>query len=149
MHIDIRERIGEVLQQGHLMSLATRDETGLWVADVIYIYDDTLTLYWMSKENARHSQAILTYSQTAGTITVSNKSKEPNFGIQFEGLARKIDGARHDLAAKHHAKRSRPSPSYGEDILKAGESWYEVRPRLIRLIDESNFGYQAQTYTPL
>ena len=119
------------------------DEGGVWVADVIFIYDDEPNLYWMSNPDCRHSQAILKNDQVAGTITFSTESKEQNFGIQFAGMAKKIEGPRYDLAVKHYAKRGRPAPTETEDVLD-GDSWYQLTPTEMHLIDEANFGYEAQ-----
>ena len=141
--MDVKKRALEVLAHAHLMSLATQDEGGLWVADVVFIYDDDLKIYWMSDPEVRHSQAILKNPGVAGTITVSNKSKEPNLCIQFAGRAEKIDGARHDLALKHLAKRGYPAPLETDDVLD-GDSWYSLTPQKIRLIDEQSFGFDAQ-----
>lgn len=142
--MDLRLRIGEVLDKAHLMSLATVDNSGVWVADVIFIYDDNFNLYWMSDPHVRHSQAIIKNKNVAGAITVSNKAKEQNLGIQFHGAAEKIEGARHDLAVKHLAKRGHPPPKDSDDILQ-GHSWYILKPELIQLIDEENFGFNKQT----
>ncbi len=136
-----KEKVKEVLEKGHLMSLATLDDGGLWVADVIYIFDDSLNIYWMSDLDARHSKAIMDHKQVAGTITVSKRSKEKNLGIQFSGMAEKIDGPRFDLAKKHYAKRDRPEPKEKDDVLE-GDSWYMLRPTLIDLIDEDNLGFR-------
>lgn len=141
--MDLRERVKEVLRGTHLMSLATRDAEGLWVADVIFIYDDDLTLYWMSDPAARHSRAILKSEEAAGTITASAAGKVPNLGIQFAGHAEKIDGPRYDLAVKHYAKRGRPEPKEEDDVLE-GDSWYKLTFTKLKLIDEENFGYDAQ-----
>lgn len=141
--MDIKKRVLEVLASTHLMSLATENDGGMWVADVIFVYDDDLKIYWMSDPNTRHSQAILKNPEVAGTITVSNKSGESNFGIQFSGHAEKIDGARYDLALKHLAKRGHPAPLPTDDVLD-GDSWYTLTPSKIRLIDEANFGFAAQ-----
>jgi uncharacterized protein YhbP (UPF0306 family) len=140
---DIKQLIKEVLEKGYLMSLGTHDNGGVWVSDVIYIFDDNLNLYWMSDPNVRHSKAILENNQVAGTITV-NLPKEDNLGIQFEGLVEKIHEPRYDLAKKHYTKRQKPEPKEGEDILK-GDSWYMVKPRKIQLICEKYFGFNKQT----
>ncbi|MBI2673667.1 MAG: pyridoxamine 5'-phosphate oxidase family protein [Candidatus Zambryskibacteria bacterium] len=142
--MDIKTKILEVLDKGHLMSLATQDESGLWVADLVYVYDEDLNIYWMSDPDVRHSKALIENSQVAGTITVSNKSKEPNLGIQFSGKAEKIDGARHDLAIKHLTKRDYPEPKENEDILQ-GDSWYILRTTKIDLVDEENYGYDKKS----
>ena len=142
--MDIKKRIKEVLDRGHLMSLGISDEAGVWVADVIYIHDDIFNIYWVSDPAARHSWAVIRYKQVAGTITISNKSKELNLGIQFHGLAEKIDGPRYDLAVKHRMKRGHPVPKETEDVLQ-GDSWYILKPKMIQLIDEVNFGFDKQT----
>lgn len=140
---DTRKLIEKILNNGHLMSLATLDQGGLWVSDVVYVYDDNLSIYWMSNPGARHSKAILENSQVAGSITISNGSKEPNLGLQFYGTAEKIDGPRYDLATKHLAKRSYPEPSVDDDVLE-GDSWYVLKPEYIDLINEKLFGYEKK-----
>lgn len=141
--MNLKKRALEVLANAHLMSLATQDEAGVWVADVIFIYDDDFTIYWMSEPGTRHSKAIEKNPQVAATITASNKKNEPNFGIQLEGHAKKIDDARYDLAVKHRTKRGHPAPAETDDILD-GDSWYSFTPLRIHLIDEANFGFVAQ-----
>lgn len=142
--MDIKTKILEVLEKGHLMSLATSDSSGLWVADLIYIFDQDLKLYWMSSPDVRHSKAILDDSHVAGSITISTKSKEPNLGIQFSGTASKIDGSRFDLAKKHLKKRNHPEPKEQDDILR-GASWYVLNPNRIDLIDEENQGFKKKS----
>lgn len=142
--MDIKARIITALERGHLMSLATSDIGGLWVADLIYIFDKDLNIYWMSRPETRHSKAIEGDPRVAGSITVSNKSKEPNLGIQFSGTASKIDGPRFDLAKEHMKKRGHPEPKEQDDVLK-GASWYVVKPKRIDLIDEENLGFKKMS----
>ena len=139
--MDSKKRIIEVLDKTHLMSLGTSDTGGVWVADVIFIHDDDLKIYWMSDPNTRHSKSIEKDNRVAGTITVSNKVGEDNFGVQVEGIAEKIEGPRHDLAVKHFLKRNRSAPREGDDILE-GDSWYVLNPIKIELIDERNLGFE-------
>ncbi len=138
----VRELIKEVLEKGYLMSLGTIDDGGIWVSDVIYIFDDDFTIFWMSDPDCRHSKAILKNPKVAGTITV-NLPKENNLGIQFEGVAEKIDGARFDLAKKHYAKRKKPEPKETDNVLQ-GDSWYLLKPKKIELICEEFFGFEKQ-----
>jgi uncharacterized protein len=136
-------RVTDVLTATHLMSLATRDADGLWAADVIFVHDDTLTLYWMSDPNARHSRAIDANGEAAGTITASTVHGVPNLGLQFAGHAQRVDGFRLDLAAKHYAKRGRVLPMAHEDVLQ-GRVWYRLIPVTLKLIDEERWGYEAR-----
>jgi uncharacterized protein YhbP (UPF0306 family) len=127
------------------MSLGTSDKNGVWVADVIFVYDDDLNIYWLSSPDCRHSKAIMENDKVSGTITLSTNKKEPNLGIQFEGKAERLEGVRIDLIAKHWTKRSHRIP----DICKAlevldGDCWYKLTPTMIGLIDEKNFGFDRQ-----
>lgn len=141
--IDLRSRVRTALEKAHLMSLATRDADGLWVADLIFVYDECLNIYWMSSTETRHSCAIAQNSEVAGTITVSVKSKEPNLGIQFAGKAERMEGLQLGLLRKHLQKRGTPEPKDIALVLK-GRSWYMIKPTTIHLIDEENFGFKKQ-----
>ena len=142
MTTGVKKLIQEVLEKGYLMSLATLDDGGVWVADIIYIHDDNMNIYWMSDPDTRHSQALMKNKKIAGTITVSGKGEE-NLGIQFEGIAEKIDGPRFDLAQKHFGKRNKPEPQEMQDVLK-GDSWYTLQPSQIELICEKHFGFDKK-----
>lgn len=113
------------------------------VSDVVYVFDDNFNIYWMSDPDVRHSKAILVNPQVAGTITVNNKSKESNLGIQFSGVAEKIEGTRFGLAKKHLAKRGYPKPKESDDVLQ-GDSWYMLKPQFMDVINEELWGYDKQ-----
>jgi uncharacterized protein YhbP (UPF0306 family) len=140
----IKKLVEEVLENGYLISLATVDDGGVWVSDVIYIYDNEFNIYWMSDPSARHSEAIIQNNKIAGSITVSGQG-EKNLGIQFAGIAEKIDGQRYDLARKHYKKRKKPEPKETDDIL-GGDLWYMLKPTKIELICEYLFGFEKQKY---
>jgi len=129
------------------MSLATHDNTGPWIADVIFICDENFNIYWMSDPNTRHSRAVLKNNKAAGSITYSTKSKEPNLGIQFEGETEQLQGIQFELLVKHLEKRGYPVPevSQANKILDE-DCWYKLTPSKIFLIDEENFGYDRQDF---
>lgn len=144
--IDIKQRVLEILGNTHLMSLGVSDQDGVWVADVIFLHNDDLNIYWLSSPDCRHSKAILENAKVAATITYSTKSKEANFGLQLAGKVERLDGARFDLIVKHWAKRGHQIP----DISKAlevleGDCWYKLVPTKIELVDEANFGFDRQS----
>ena len=142
MDVNITPLIKEVLDKGYLMSLATVDTHGVWVADVIDICDDDMNIYWMSDPSVRHSQAIHKNNNVAGTITVSVQG-EDNLGIQFCGIAKKIIGTRYDLARTYFIKKKKPIPQEYDDVLQ-GDSWYILTPQTIELIHETLFGFDKQ-----
>ena len=141
MEHDIRSLVKEVLEKGYLMSLGTADGGGVWVADVIYIFDDAFNIYWMSDPAVRHSKAILENNKVAGTITVVDRGDE--LGVQFHGTAEKIEGPRYDLAKKHYAKRGKLEPKESDDVLE-GDSWYMIKLASIELIHKKLFGFNKQ-----
>lgn len=141
---NIKKLIKEVLDKGYLMNLATIDEGGLWVCDVIYVPTDKFELYWLSETKSRHSKAIIKNSQVAATITISNNPGEKNMGLQIEGKAEKIEGDILEIAIKHRLKRKKPAPKKKGEILGVGESWYKITPIKIDLIHEPNFGFEKK-----
>ncbi len=142
--MDTKSRILEVLNRGHLMSLATFDDSGVWVADVIYIYDDDLNIYWMSYPRIRHSQAIEKNNKVAGSITVTCYAEKPELGIQFSGYAEKIDTLKHEVVVKYCLKNGNFVPEENEDVLE-GRSWYVLRPSKIDLNDTENYGWDKRS----
>ena len=126
------------------MSLATTDENGPWVSDVIFVFDKDWNIYWLSQTNTRHSLAIANDARVAATITITGKSKEPNEGLQISGVAEKLSGAQIELAALHWTKRGHPPPEKEDDVLDEGEAWYTLRPQMIELIHEPLFGFKKQ-----
>lgn len=142
---DIRNLVKSVLDKGYLMSLATVDENGPWVADIVYVFDDNFKIYWLSQESTRHSKAIQKNPKVAASITVSNNQGEQNIGLQIQGLAEKVEGDTLEMATKHRLKRGKLAPKKEGEILDKGESWYLLKPKRIELIYESKFGFDKKS----
>jgi uncharacterized protein YhbP (UPF0306 family) len=140
---DLEELIKSILEQGYLMSLATVDEGGPWVSDVVFV-SDNMDLYWRSQVITRHSQAILTNPSVAATITVSNMPGEDNIGLQIEGQAEKLEGEELVIATKHVIKRKKNPPAEGEKSIKEGEPWYKLTPTSIDIIYEPKWGWSKK-----
>jgi uncharacterized protein YhbP (UPF0306 family) len=144
---DIRKLIiDEVLAKGHLMSLATLDDGGVWVCHVVYVFDDDLSVYWLSKPDTRHSKALLLNPDVAGAITIGYRSKEDNIAVQFSGVAEKIEGDIFSMAVKHFLKRGYLGLRQPGEILNGGRSWYRVRPRFFELTHEPLFGFDKKRF---
>lgn len=126
------------------MSLGTMDENGPWVSDVIFVHDDKFNIYWISERKTRHSQAIEKNPKVAGTITISNSKGQDNVGLQFEGIAEKVDGDIIEVARLHRKKRGKPEPEQAGKILDEGEAWYCLRPKKIELIYEPLFEFDKK-----
>lgn len=140
----IKDLVVEVLEGTYLMSLATVDESGPWVSDVVFVTNEKFEIFWFSRTDARHSVAITKNPKVAGSITKSTNQGEENVGIQFEGIAEKVDGDILEMAEKHLKKRKKPAPRSEGEIFKPGQSWYKLIPSKIELIYEPYFGFEKQ-----
>lgn len=145
MTCNINDRVKTILEQTHLMSLSTIDGQGPWAADVIFVFDEELNLYWISDPDARHSRAVRENHKAAAAITFSIRSKEPNLGLQMEGMAEQLEGVQFELLIKHLAKRGYKMPKLDQaKKLLDGDVWYRLKPTRMFLIDEENFGFERQ-----
>jgi uncharacterized protein YhbP (UPF0306 family) len=109
---DFQSIVRDVLSDGYIMSLGTIDQGGVWVCDLVYVYDDELNIYWLSRTDTRHSRAIEINPQVAGSISVSRPGEE-EVGIQFSGIAEKLSGDFLWLAEKHREKKE---VNYGQKL---------------------------------
>lgn len=141
----VRTLIEKALDEGYLMSLGTVDESGPWVADVIFVHDDDLNLYWISDLDTRHSQAVIDHPLVAASITVSDRPGT-EFGLQLSGRASRIRGLHLPLAVQHWTKRGKPAPKK-EEILYTNHSWYRFVPEAIELIYQPEYGFDKQVLT--
>ena len=134
----------QILERGYLLSLATVDAEGVWVADVIYTFDDDLNIYWMSKPWRRHSRAIEEEKNfVAGTITLTAGPNDPEASLQISGTAESVMEIPWKSVLTFFYKRQKPEPKQEEDFL--GEHrWYKLVPNHIELIDGDSFGYDRQ-----
>ncbi|MDO8504147.1 MAG: pyridoxamine 5'-phosphate oxidase family protein [bacterium] len=140
---EVKDLVQMILEKGYLMSLATVDEGGPWVSDIIYVADG-FTLYWLSHVNTRHSQAIFKNPKVAASITLTTSPSEDDIGLQLEGKAEKIEGDILEIAKKHRLKRGKPAPTREGEILDPEESWYKFTPTKIELIYEPKWGFKKQ-----
>lgn len=141
--MDVKRRVQEVLERGYLISLGTQDGGGVWVADVIYTYDDNLNLYWMSYPTTRHSKAIEKNHQVAGSITVTSYGEKPELGLQLSGSVEKLDGIPPEAVARYFLKQNKSLPEENEDVLD-GHMWYVLHPAKLELLDTENLGWDKK-----
>lgn len=140
---NIRKLIQEVLNDGLIMSLGTYDEGGVWVADVVYIHDNDLNLYWTSLQHVRHSKAIEVTDNVACSIRAQETTRDER-ALQIHGTAEKLDGPFFELEKEIRKKRGLSEPKKPGEILEGGYAWYVLRPERIELIHTKLFGYTKQ-----
>ena len=140
---DLFSLVDDVLTKGYLLSLATSDTHGLWVADVSYVHRD-LQIYWASHVLSRHSRALERNPFAAGSITLTQKAGEEDISVQMAGLARRVEEGSEDLLKKYRTKSGK-----ADFVLHEGYAWYCLEPNLIDLIYEPEFGKEKQRVLPV
>jgi uncharacterized protein YhbP (UPF0306 family) len=85
--MDVEKAIREYLPGVIHMSLATCRENKPWVCEVHYVFDESLNLYFRSKEIRRHSQEIAGNPLVAGNIVEQHSLEQNPRGVYFEGKA--------------------------------------------------------------
>ncbi|MBI4435570.1 hypothetical protein HY630_02770 [Candidatus Uhrbacteria bacterium] len=133
-----------VLERGYLASLGIVDEHGPWVADVIYIADEDLNLYWMSTPERRHSRAIDSgHNHVAAAIAVTQSADQPDEGLQISGVAKRVEQPSLELLKQWMRKKRKPLTSAIGAVL-TDHVWYQLMPDRIELIYQEKFGYDRQ-----
>ena len=141
---ELHQLTREVLEHGYLLSLGVSDEHGPWVADVIYVFDEDLNLYWMSSKERRHSRAIDEgYNRVAAAIGVTHGPDQPDEGLQISGTASRIEHSPLDLLQQWMRKKRKPVTSAIGAVL-TGHEWYKLIPDRIELIYGAKFGHERQ-----
>jgi len=143
MSPDSHQLAKKVLEEAFVMSLGIADESGPWVADVVYVYDGDFNLYWISRPDARHSRALGSVGKAACTIHASWETHNER-ALQIEGRVEKIEGPMFELEKKLEAKRGTPEPRRPGEILAEGLEWYKLTPDKIFLIHSKPFDYERQ-----
>ncbi|MDE1868813.1 MAG: pyridoxamine 5'-phosphate oxidase family protein [Candidatus Micrarchaeota archaeon] len=140
-----RELILEYLDSAKLMQICTSADNRPWVANVWFGHDNDLNLYFISRNDRRHSIEIKKNPNVAGSIV------KPPFeglgqrvrGITFEGTAEEVPNNKLGEAYiwyKNRYPQVEKQATLG-DILGnfTMARIYKVRPSLYVLFDEVNF----------
>lgn len=138
----IRDFIVEILETGYLMSIASVDEHGLCVSDLIYIVDCDLNMYFISRREFRHSRAFEKNSASSGSITAVERPIGKSTGVQFEGKVTEVKTIPEDVLKKYSKKRGID----GLWELENGEAWYKFSPTSFDVIYEPIFGFMKKKY---
>jgi len=146
--LDLRQRILTCLNEWHVMSLATTDESGPHAASLLYARDE-LALVWVSAPDARHSRAIEKSSGVAATIAPDYDDFASIKGVQIQGMARQVTNTterRHAFALLEgryrFLARRETLPAAVRDAY-AHAAIYRLEPSRIVLIDNTQgFGHR-------
>lgn len=127
------------------MAVATTSPHGSpRAADVYFVSDDNLNLYFYSDPASRHSRNIMREPRVAVAVQVESMDWHEIKGVQIEGVAARVD----DPAERERAWRliCAKFPFYESftDVVAHLEI-YRVTPKWIRWLDNSqSFGYHEE-----
>jgi len=86
----LKQQISDYLSTQRLMSVATFGDYP-WIANVYFVHDDDLSLYFVSKRTREHCIAIEKNPQVAVAIADSHQPlRPPQLGIQLSGMAQPV-----------------------------------------------------------
>lgn len=142
--LDVKSLIHKILQKGHIASLASVDDSGPWVSDVIYTFDENFNLYWISQVESRHSKAFVNNSKAACSITIAEKPEGKGVGIQMEGSVGILAQIPDEVLLHYSRKRNKK----GIWTLGAGEIWFKLTANNIDVIHEPTLGFSKINFKP-
>lgn len=141
---ELRRHIKSILENGFAMSLATIDGSGVWAANVTYVHDSEFNLYWLSRTNVRHSEAIMESPGVSATITLGSNPNRSVIGLQISGVAEKLEGELPKIADQRRIKSGDAPPAKQDGALYPIVSWYRLKPKKIELMHVPLFGFNKK-----
>lgn len=133
--MDLRKLIEDYLKEARLMQVATSKDNQPWVASVYFAFDEKLSLYWISNPTRRHSKEIKDNEKVAGTIVLPHSHGEKVRGLQFQGIAKQLEGKEVEEGIECYSKRYLEVSAE----TKKSHDCYKITPKLFVLFDEVNF----------
>jgi uncharacterized protein YhbP (UPF0306 family) len=139
----LKELLQQYLPTVNIMQLATCVDNQPWVCTVHYYSDDSLNLYWISREDRRHSQDIKQNQKVAAAVLVHENTPTENYiiGISIEGIAECIGKDVDEQVGKSYVDKLNKAPNLLPDI-KSGKNphkFYCLKPTKIILFDTIKF----------
>ncbi len=130
------------------LGLCTVDGDGRpYAANVNFVCDEGLNLYFISHPQAAHSRHILGRPAVAATAYAPFQTPSEIRGVQLRGVCRPLETADFDKIWKVYTRKF----PYALEMERRArsEAFYQVRPTWFRMIDNSvHFGYKWETDWP-
>jgi len=149
---DLRSLVEEILRDSREMVLATCQDGKPWAATLVFGHDENFNLYWMSREDTRHSREIAKNSKVAAAVN-KQPTGENAKGLQIEGNAYKLEkeeeiGAAREFFAKRGGDLPLPKTPQEAEPISPDSSWYVLKPTKIYVYYDPLFGYERKEFIP-
>ncbi len=144
-----RAEVSAFLKKHTTLAIATVDQEA-WpqAASLFFASDENLKLYWVSGEKSRHSQNLDRVSHVAVAIHNETWDWRDIHGVQIEGqAARLIDPDETDRAWALFRDKFPFTVEFTDQIVRS--AFYILRPKWIRLIDNSKYFGHREEFTLL
>ena len=90
--LELKTQISEYMQTQKLMSMATFADNEPWIANVYFVSDDDLNIYFLSKKWREHCKAIVINPKVSVAIADSHQNiYNPQKGLQITGTAEEVN----------------------------------------------------------
>ncbi len=142
--MDLKAIVRERLEETPILTLAVVDERGPWSVPVIFAFEETsrgFTLFFMSRTNTRHVQALRIRRWAAASLHPG--TTRPLRGLQMEGPVEKLGGRELPRVLALYGRRfPRALPRIPRDLLARGSlAFFAFRPVWFGILDEERFGW--------
>ena len=146
---ELKKLILEYLSQNKRMSIATCKDNIPWAATVMYVYDNDLNIYFLSKIETRKIQNLLTNRRVAATINEITGGIGKVKGIQLEGECQMVSGLEAVGVYALFLKRFFWLKDYISSVKQVFSSvvkdrLFKITPERIYYLDDERFGLQGR-----
>ncbi|HSM59091.1 MAG TPA: pyridoxamine 5'-phosphate oxidase family protein [Candidatus Sulfomarinibacteraceae bacterium] len=144
---DLKQAVLDYLDAHQVMTLATQGEDGVWAAAVFYANDE-FDFYFLSAGHTRHATHIAAEPRIAAAIHEDYRLWREIKGVQMEGAAQQLGGARREAAIDRYLQKF---PEVSREVTLADAlrrvNWYRLRPDQLYFIDNSKgFGHRDRIF---
>ena len=143
MQDDTLNKIYEQLSSVNIMQLATSDNNLPWICSLHFYADKGINLYWISREDRRHSKEIKKNSKVSAVILIHENTSPEDYviGLTVTGEAELIgEKPGRDIATEFAGKLNKPA-NLISDIENGANphKFYRLKPSELVLFDTKNF----------
>lgn len=148
---ELKEVIEDTLRDGLVINLSTSSDNKPWIAALLYCYDSDYNLYWLTKEETRHSQNIAVNPSVSANITaIMNNGLARQLQIEgAAGLADNVDMSM-KVEAKYHERHLQFKHLAPAELQQEVSrfSLYRLKPSRILVTHEALWGHARVEYRP-
>jgi uncharacterized protein YhbP (UPF0306 family) len=141
---ELLTRLQAYLAARSTLTLATAGPGGApQAADLFFVADQALNLYFVSSPGSRHSRALISDPQVAATVHAETWEWQAISGLQLEGRVRALDGAEREAALARYSAKFPFVERFAVEL--AASACYCLTPDWLRWLDNSRgFGHRVE-----